>query len=104
MKITINTDSYNHRRFGRPYIAVVDFKTNPKGNCSWGDWVGQQGDAGILVIEANPKDVIMKGQKDFRGRGSHPEYGMVEEDGSIEWCETKAEAYALALALEKVKS
>ena len=101
MKIIINTDSYNERRYGRPYIAIVDFKTNPKGDCTWGDWVGHPGQSGILVIDANPHDIIMKGQKDNRGRGSAPEYGMVEEDGTIEWCDTKAKAYALSLALAK---
>jgi hypothetical protein len=101
MKIQIKTSSYNSRRYGRPYVAVVDFTKNPKGDCRWGDWVGHPGEDGILVIEAEPHDVVMKGQKDNRGRGYPPEYGMVEADGTIEWCENKADAYALSLALQK---
>lgn len=105
MKIQIKTESYNHRRFGRPYIATVDFSKNPKGDCTWGDWVGSPGEVGILVIEAQPNQVVMKGQKDFRARRPDPpEYGMVEDDGTVEWCENKAEAYALSMALTEYQS
>lgn len=96
MKIQIPTTSYNHRRYGRPYIAVVDFSTNPKGDCRWGDWVGLQGENGILVIEAEPGQIVMKGQKDHRKAGDPPEYGVVEESGSIQWLANKAAAYAIA--------
>ncbi|OGC94289.1 MAG: hypothetical protein A2W25_16445 [candidate division Zixibacteria bacterium RBG_16_53_22] len=51
MNITIETRSYNDRRYGKPYIAVIDF-TDPKDTPTWGDWIGQPGSAGVLSIDA----------------------------------------------------
>ncbi len=104
MKIEIATPAYNDRRYGRPYIATLDFSADPKGAAKFGDWVGNNGTAGTLVIEAEPGTVLMKGQKDFRNsRNSTPEYGVVEADGTVEWCENKVEAIALSRALADVE-
>lgn len=105
MKIEIATSAYNDRRYGRPYVATLDFSTDPKGTATFGDWVGNNGTAGMLVIEASAGQVVMKGQKDFRNsRNSIPEYGVVEKDGSIEWAENKVEAIALSRTLSEVAS
>ena len=90
MKIQINTRSYNDRRYGRPYIAKLDFADDPKGAPTWGQWVGQPGDEGILITDAEPGDILMQGQKDNRGRNSAPDYYVVLADGSLE---SKAEAF-----------
>lgn len=89
MKITINTPAYNERRYGKPYIGIV----NPvDGKVSaWGRWIGTAGEAGILEIEAQPGAVIVKGQKDNRGNNSTPNYAVITDDGDREYM-SKAEA------------
>jgi len=80
MRLTIKTEPYNDRRYGKPYIARMDFSSSPQGEVSWGDWVGQPGEEGVLVLEAEPGDVIMVGQKDNRNsRKSVPDYYIVAE-------------------------
>lgn len=92
MKIEIETQSYNHRRYSKPYIATVDF-SDPKGIVNWGQWVGSHGEAGILLIDAEPGDILMTGQRDGRGSNSKPEYRQVNADGSRSGEITKAEAF-----------
>jgi hypothetical protein len=103
MKVQIETDSYNERRYGKPYIALVDFSKNPKGACQWGDWVGQVGCEGLLVIDANPGDVVMHGQKDNRGNDSECRYAIVTEGGSLTHV-TKPEAYKHSLKASSGKA
>lgn len=91
IKIEIKTDSYNERRFGRPWIAKVDFSNDKKGEMFFGDWIGQHGDEGILELEANAGDIIATGQKDYRGK-SDLFYYVLKEDGTLESM-TKAAAY-----------
>jgi hypothetical protein len=94
MKIEVNTASYNSRRYGKPWIAKVDF-ANPKGDFTWGVWVGDLGDSGILVINAEPGDIIARGQRDHRGNGTSVHYSQVQEDGTRLHLENKAAAYKL---------
>ena len=94
MLIERNTSSYNNRRYSRPWIARVDFSIDPKGVFNWGVWIGSQGEAGILQIEANPGDIIASGQKDFRKpRNSSPDWWQVGPSSELEPIETKAAAY-----------
>lgn len=94
MKIEKNTDSYNDRRYGRPYIAVVDFATSTQGECRWGDWIGQAGCEGILVIEAAAGEIVMIGQKDQRRpRDCSPNYFQVGVGGELIAMASKAAAY-----------
>ena len=98
MKITIETSSYNSRRYGRPWVAVVDFSASPKGDYRWGEWVGDHssGSEGLLVIEAQEGDIVAVGQKDFRRpSNSAPVYYQVRE-GRLVQLSSKAEAYQLA--------
>jgi hypothetical protein len=84
MEITINTTSYNERRYGKPWIAVVDYSTNRKGDFKFGDWVGKIGGEGECYVTAEPGDIIAHGQKDFRKpRNSAPDYYFVEADGTL---------------------
>lgn len=82
MKISKETDSYNDRRYGKPYIALCDEKGKA---AKWGDWIGQAGRAGELSIDADPGDVVMIGQKDYRNsRKSAPDYYFVNADRELE--------------------
>jgi hypothetical protein len=101
MKIQIDTPSYNDRRYGKPYIARIDFAAASAGEPAWGDWVGQPGEAGLLVIEADVGDVLMQGQKDFRNsRNSAPDYYIVAAGGALS-ATSKVEAYKHFQALAK---
>lgn len=93
MKIEKTTSSYNERRYSRPWIAKVDF-SDGKGNFIWGQWIGRQGEEGILMIDVNPGDIIAMGQKDFRKpRNSAPDYYEVQSNGKLASIESKAAAY-----------
>ena len=100
MKLTIATTAYNHRRYGKPYVARIDFSADPRGTAIWGVWVGTPGDAGVLVIDAEAGQCVMQGQKDFRGRNGTPEYSIVQSDGTLK-STTKADAYLLSLQATK---
>ena len=96
MGITIETSSYNHRRYGKPWIAKVDFSQSTKGDFAWGDWTGDHynGGEGVLSINANSGDIIAKGQKDFRKpRNSAPDFFVVEANGALDMLGDKGAAY-----------
>lgn len=98
MKFTKETEKYNERRYGKPWIAKVDFKTNPKGDFTFGDWIGQGGDEGVLILEnVSTGDTIATGQKDYRKpRNSRAEYAIIQEDGTLKYV-SKAEAFKHAI-------
>ncbi len=96
MEITIETNSYNQRRYGKPWIATVDFGKSAKGDFSFGDWTGDHynGGEGVLSIEANPGDIIAQGQKDFRQpKNSAPSFQIIGADGELEGIGDKGAAY-----------
>ena len=96
MEITIETGSYNQRRFSRPWCARVDFAVSAKGDFSWGDWTGDHynGGEGVLSISANPGDIIAKGQKDHRQpKNSAPDFCAVMPDGRLDPLGDKGAAY-----------
>jgi len=100
MKITIETSSYNQRRMGKPWIAKVDF-TTPKGDFTWGDWIGDHynGGEGVLSINANPGDIIATGQKDNRQpKNSAPGFFVVMTTGDLDKIGDKGAAYKYYLA------
>ena len=94
MEIERRTGSYNVRRYSKPWIAKVDFGRNPNGEFLWGNWVGQAGEEGILIIAAEPGDIIARGQKDFRKpKNSAPDWYQVDDAGTLIALDSKAEAY-----------
>ena len=96
MKITEETGAYNERRYGKPYIAQIVWDT-PKGTPEWGEWCGQPGQPGLLIIDAEPGDTLMIGQKDHRNsKKSAPDYFIVCDDGTLDNV-SKAEAYKKSL-------
>lgn len=84
MKIQIETGIYNERRYGKPWIAKVEF-VGGKSEFKFGAWIGSHGSSGILEIQAEPGDVIARGQKDNRGnpRNSAPDYYIIDVDGVL---------------------
>jgi len=99
-RITLKTESYNPRRYSKPWIAVVDFSNTPRGEFKWGSWVGDpgKGSEGLLVVEADEGDIVATGQKDFRRpMNSSPTYYQIR-DGQLVELTGKAEAYQLAIA------
>ena len=94
MIFKLNTASYNDRRYGKPWIARLDFTaSNSKPEYRWGEWCGRPGEAGELSIEVEIGDVIAQGQKDIRkNRGGADDTGVVQPDGSVQWGYTLAKA------------
>ncbi len=90
-KINVDTDSYNERRYGKPWIAIVTFDS-PKGDYSFGDWVGHPGEDGQLVLKAETNDVVVIGQKDNRGKSDF-EFYYVDDKGKLQDLANKKEAY-----------
>lgn len=92
MRYTEDTSSYNSRRYGKPWIAKLNFSLG-KPTYQFGDWIGQAGDSGELSIGVDPGDVIATGQKDHRkGRGGADHIGVVQANGSVRWGYTPAKA------------
>lgn len=93
MNIEVETQRYNDRRYGKPWIAKVDFSNGVKGDFIWGEWSGAIGDDGILYLEVDVGDVIATGQKDYRKpRNSTPDFSIVQPDGSLE-AVSRSDAY-----------
>lgn len=79
-KIGIETDSYNERRYGKPWIAVVVFDDPTKPAFNFGTWVGDKGYSGVLEISAKRGDIIARGQKDLRKpSNSAPTYYIYDD-------------------------
>lgn len=84
MKISIDTPPYNARRYGKPWIARVDYTTSiSKPEFIWGEWAGSHGSAGLLEIDVQPGDIVAKGQKDLRKNRGGAYYSQVQEDGTL---------------------
>lgn len=93
MQITLKTSGYNDRRYSRPWIAKVDF-SDPRGTFEFGQWIGANGEAGELIVDATPGDIVAEGQKDFRKpSNSSPNYRVVKEDGTLGDSLSKVDAY-----------
>ena len=86
MKVIKSYGSFNFRRYGNPWVAIVDPKTaKPDFSARVGGYTGgyNRGEAGDLYV-TDPQEgaVYMYGQKDYRGNGS--ERGYVQYiDGSF---------------------
>lgn len=93
MKIESTTESYNERRFSKPWIAGVTFDEAADAQFEFGTWVGRAGDAGILVIDAEPGAIVARGQRDYRGNRTTVDYYQVEADGTLTKLDGKPAAY-----------
>lgn len=96
MIINRETASYNERRYGKPWIAKVDFSGGAKGNFVFGDWAGdhRNGGAGVLEIDAMPGDIIAVGQKDNRNpKNSAPHFYLFSPEETLQSLGDKGAAY-----------
>ena len=66
MRISIDTEVYNEKRYGKPWIAIVTFESASKTNFDFGEWAGQEGYSGMLELECENGEIVAKGQKDNR--------------------------------------
>lgn len=96
-KLTLDTESYNERRYGKPWIALVTFDSVSNAQFKFGAWVGDEGYKGVLEIGAKEGDVIARGQKDYRKpANSTPRY-FIFENGDLKEV-SKKDAYLHYLA------
>ena len=86
MQVEIQTDIYNEKRYGKPWIAKVEFEENGKANYNFGHFVGQKGEVGTLILEdVFPGDIVARGQKDHRAaRAKSPTYFIINPNGELE--------------------
>lgn len=87
MIITLDTDEYDPRRWSRPWIAAVVAWRASDGRMPalrWGSYIGRDGDAGIVTIEAEPLDIIRSGHRCYQcPEQSDNDWWLVMSDGSL---------------------
>lgn len=84
LTLALETTSYNDRRYGRPWIAKLNFENSIKGEFDFKDWIGTEGDKGEFVVEnCTAGDCFAIGQKDHRGNKSHLWFLVIDENGDI---------------------
>lgn len=86
IRVTIEWDSYNFRRYSKPWISrVVAWNGSEKPELEWGQFLGTAEDGGVTEVYARVGDIVRWGQKDYRKvYGSVNKYGIVREDGEVE--------------------
>ncbi len=93
MTYTETTESYNDRRYGKPWMAIVG-KSMTK-EFQFIDWNGRPGNAGEFCFDAEPGTILAYGQKDIRkGRGGVDGYQICMPEGTLPTC---SDATVLAL-------
>lgn len=93
MRLQVATTAYNEKRYGKPWIArVVDEQLSFR----FGKFVGDEGYAGLLVLDVEAGDVIARGQKDNRNQRAQepPAYFVVNADLSLTSI-SKVDAYKI---------
>ena len=79
MRVVVQFNGYNTRRYSRPWIAkVVKWETGKQPEIAFGANVGLE-----VEIDANPGDVVRWGQKDMRGNATVSEWGIVSTGGEV---------------------
>lgn len=74
--------SYNERRYGRPWMAIIT--TSATKDFTFVDWEGRNGCAGEFCFDAEPGTLLAYGQKDIRkGRGGIDGYQICMPDGTM---------------------
>ena len=82
MNYTEKTPSYNDRRYGKPWMAIIT--TSMTKDFTFLDWDGRPGYAGEFSFSAEPGTLLAYGQKDIRkGRGGVDGYQMCMPDGTL---------------------
>ena len=86
MKITHETQPYNHRRYSKPWIALVDFTDPIKPTFEFGIYISSR-----LIISPSPgvidcsyRDILAVGHKDYRDlRDNETMWFFVNIDGTL---------------------
>lgn len=83
-RVAISFDSYNPRRYSRPWIArIVAWHVGEKPELKFGHYCGDD-NGGEAEIIAYPGDIVRYGQRDGRRADkSLNEWGVVEDDYSV---------------------
>jgi hypothetical protein len=99
MTYTEKTSSYNDRRYGKPWMAIVaDSLTR---NFDWLDWSGRPGAQGRFVFDAAPGTLLAYGQKDLRKiKGGVGGYEICMPDGELPIISDASAAEILSMPLE----
>ena len=92
MDIRIEYNSYNQRRYSRPWISkVTNWPAGQRPTIEWGQYEGDD-NGGEVVMIAQPGDIIRHGQKDNRGNNSSRDWYIVSGSGELAPT-TEAEAH-----------
>lgn len=95
----LDTECYNEKRYGRPYIGLCGSDGRV---IRWGTWIGDKGDEGELELtDISYGDLIIQGQKDYRGNNSKPQYGVVVSNFDVEFFDTKIQAIRFFRRIQK---
>ena len=82
MQYIEKTPSYNEKRYGKPWLAIVT--TSLTKDFEFIDWSGRWGCAGEFAFAAEPGAMLAYGQKDLRkNRGGVDGYQICMPDGSL---------------------
>jgi hypothetical protein len=83
MKYTETTESYNERRYGKPWMATTSNDSLTKG-FTFLDWDGRPGRAGEFNFDVPSGTILAYGQKDLRkGHGGIDGYQLAMPDGTL---------------------
>ena len=95
MKIQIETSVYNERRYSKPWIAKIEFDSSGQAKYLWGNFIGNPGDEGLLVLDnIEIGDIFAKGQKDLRRNKTSNDFFIFKDENNFEQV-SKAEAFLL---------
>lgn len=99
MQYIDTTSSYNDRRYGKPWMAIVT--TSLTRGFDFLDWAGFPGSAGRFVFSADPGTMVAYGQKDIRkGKGGVDGYQMCMPDGTMPIISGSTAAEILSMDLD----
>ncbi len=73
--------SYNARRYGTPWVALLGKDGRPDFDKRIGGYTGGKGNAGdLFVTEPDEGQVYVYGQKDYRGNNTAMDYALYMDD------------------------
>ena len=86
MRISIKYHSYNHRRYGKPWIAIITaWPVGGRPEIRWGRFLSDPGDEGEVEIDAQPGDIVRSGQKDYRGNKTSNDWYIVDNNCELNY-------------------
>lgn len=78
--VTVTFQSYNARRYGKPWVAkITDWPVGKHPTLEFGATTDL-----VAEIEAEPGAIVRWGQRDYRGKNTEAEWGIVRAGGVIE--------------------